>query len=701
MTPYPTTSPGQSVGCWRRPSHVSDSQNTVKVHQCLFGYEDGHRLLASSIKLPTDAASALLPLSDLAPGVSLAHVEGYWTGIPLPTARSYALMRTWPAPEMPRPGCVWSHALLISFAEIARFVDLVSLGPLTLRPDAPGHFDVYREPQVVDPAMMRMTTQNYAGRSQGVSARDGLRLLRAVYGETRASIVEGRPGVLDDAVLALWSQQWPRLRRAFAFRTAGSLIEDTSSGIRFDLRVVGVTGNRAGELPPTVATSEAEAWESAALEDLRSDEPTEFRRFLWRYGSDLRASRERFQLLAELYTMTRVSMLTGGHLETALQRVAFALPSLDEGRTLKEDLVSGGRSVHSLMPRSDTLEIIDFFVRHPESNSLPQSAIDVGPELRESWRTRPEAVLHLAEQVASSESALAELVLDSLTEMADPLTLFASTEGHVHLRERLLRRRPSLLLADGLVGVPQPELLRLLALAPDEPSFVSDLVRNLLRLNDAAVARVMLQRFPHQTVHAIAGALQLEIEQDGPGVPSVWLDALTDHRQEIIQSGLIGRAKTTRLLAAFASVLGHDSPEALSVEPRVWSEALRRTRDDVVNREQQVFLAFLLAVALHSPTSGSELLFEHAFEPVHTALWHSRFAREATAILVRHLPDLGWWDQWDTCRRLRLAVVGAYVTGNLRAQSFKRLTEDPWLWQLLVDVADESGPGRRFIKKGK
>src|ERR1041385_2763925 len=118
------------------------SQN-ISLHQCLFGYDDGHRLLAASTNLAAEALSQLLPLTDLAPGLNFASLKSYWTGIPIPSMKAYALIRTWPAPEMPRPGCVWSHVLLIAFADIPRFVTLRALAECTSRPQLAIGFSSY------------------------------------------------------------------------------------------------------------------------------------------------------------------------------------------------------------------------------------------------------------------------------------------------------------------------------------------------------------------------------------------------------------------------------------------------------------------------------------------------------------------------------------------------------------------------------
>src|SRR6266446_4309451 len=115
---------------------MASSHSTITIHQCVFGYNDGHRLLAASSHLLPDTLSLLLLLSDLAPGVFFGSAEGYWTGVPLPSVKAYMLARTWPAPELPRPGCVWTHSLLIGFTELAALEDVSGLNSLFQRPRA-------------------------------------------------------------------------------------------------------------------------------------------------------------------------------------------------------------------------------------------------------------------------------------------------------------------------------------------------------------------------------------------------------------------------------------------------------------------------------------------------------------------------------------------------------------------------------------
>src|SRR6267378_2838557 len=86
------------------------------LHHMLHGYEDGHRLLASSLPrdlaISPEAQRALLILSDVSGPSAGEEFEGYFTGYRVDD-RWYAFARTWRAPEMSRPGCVWTHTLLL------------------------------------------------------------------------------------------------------------------------------------------------------------------------------------------------------------------------------------------------------------------------------------------------------------------------------------------------------------------------------------------------------------------------------------------------------------------------------------------------------------------------------------------------------------------------------------------------------------
>ncbi|MGH8667450.1 MAG: hypothetical protein ACREUX_24610, partial [Burkholderiales bacterium] len=70
-----------------------------------------------SLRLKPRDAKTVLVLSDIASSGLRIASDGYLTGYPLPDSGYYALARTWSATEIKRPGAVWTHTLLIEFAD--------------------------------------------------------------------------------------------------------------------------------------------------------------------------------------------------------------------------------------------------------------------------------------------------------------------------------------------------------------------------------------------------------------------------------------------------------------------------------------------------------------------------------------------------------------------------------------------------------
>lgn len=106
------------------------------IHQTLHGYNQGHTLLASSLALPSVDDDVLKVMSDWT-GYS-GDVNGdssYIMGYQLPDGKYYAIAKSWYADEMPRPGCVWTHTLLVDLEQLDSNFDFRQLFSLFKRPE--------------------------------------------------------------------------------------------------------------------------------------------------------------------------------------------------------------------------------------------------------------------------------------------------------------------------------------------------------------------------------------------------------------------------------------------------------------------------------------------------------------------------------------------------------------------------------------
>jgi hypothetical protein len=90
----------------------------VTIQQTLHGYSNGHHLLASSILLSDEAKRKMDMLSDFSNTEISEEFNSYYTGYFLEKERLIVFAKTWYAYEMTRPGCVWTHSLLIRLEDL-------------------------------------------------------------------------------------------------------------------------------------------------------------------------------------------------------------------------------------------------------------------------------------------------------------------------------------------------------------------------------------------------------------------------------------------------------------------------------------------------------------------------------------------------------------------------------------------------------
>jgi len=107
----------------------------MKIHQTLHGYSEGHILLASSISTLTQRdRKKMAVLSDWDEYARKEDDSSYITAYPLPDSPYYVIAKTWYANEMERPGCVWTHSLLLDISEGSDFFDYRALFFAFVRP---------------------------------------------------------------------------------------------------------------------------------------------------------------------------------------------------------------------------------------------------------------------------------------------------------------------------------------------------------------------------------------------------------------------------------------------------------------------------------------------------------------------------------------------------------------------------------------
>ena len=651
----------------------------MKFDQCLFGYDDGHRLLASSIPLGAET-SLLTELSDLAPGTVFNRTNGYWTGLPVPTLGCYVLMRTWPAPEMPRPGCVWSHALLIPLALFESLDDLSALRSFAVRPTGLADKERYREALSLDLLELKGDSAPF---DSGVVNQ----ILLSLYDASATKSVEiGLPGQLDAPLFAVWSQQWPRLRRNLRFRTSVSRGSSSLSATRFDV---------TAELGPASGVMLSDSWQAtpwlvAASTDVAKGPKGTLRSFLWHYGKDVKRQRGSF------LPLTRIKLIEQENDRDSavelIELVTQSFPTPHDAQRLKQDLVDGVL-VPATQPR-----VLEWLLSEEAKCALfPAPSATSLDRLRELWPERSNEMLSLLEAAIGTDDSLGKALVKCLLDSTDEALIWLITAGSLKLQIRLTQAKPHLLLEDWVLDLKPSALARLVTSVHDQISSFESMIPHFLVCNDSLLVDVFFEYFRVETTRQVL----LSMKQERHLVANVWWQALRRAPEVLLQADVIGSISHSSQLYAIAEVLDWRVPHDAAHIVQLWNVAFTHVINDLSVERTDKLQCLSIKIAIAGGGSGGMELIEQTYNRIHDQLMNSRLADSAKEMLWDVMADAGWLKAWDTALRFRLTIAGAYVRNQWSPLSYARLAPTKKERKLLAEAASEIQDGDVYAEAAR
>ncbi|UPK12183.1 hypothetical protein IVA93_02870 [Bradyrhizobium sp. 155] len=640
------------------------------VQQTLHGYGEGHRLLAGSVSLPPRDMRTMLILSDSSGSGVKLPADGYLTGYPLAESAKYVLARTWPAPEMKRPGCVWTHSVIIDFADVAALCSASTIVRLFMRPEAEPRDMYERALTIVD------TTPPERGRLDPEIAAE---LVGALYGSPNSKIVGGLDvGLNEEIVLRTWMQQWPRLRRSFRFCTF-TATDRSSPSEPFDLQVVA----NASSIPKLRVANLVSPDETSRMpelgplvEDLLDPDVDGLRRFLRESGVEVSEGRGAMRPLCTIFAFVGGRMPTA---ETALD----ALDRLDRSRasTARRRIVRRlAQDIGSVSDSSFRMVVDEVRADREFDEAL---AARVGAEL---WRREPASFVGtLAEPIplsAATNAALREMEAGELVRGISRDPTVAS---------EIARRREDLLVIEEFWTIPGIDIEKIVASCEDR----SEGVVSSLMSSGASVSRSAIQQFQARPI-----IRALEKSGSGLGRDRVepWLRAVRDQIHDLI--GAL-RHRELKFAPSMSELSNASGPDDVSCDERgdPWLDAASAPAGELTAEEDAHLCAFLLARGLGRQSNHPAALMRLSLGKVHRALALDRMPQDGWRLLRNRLSFVMPWQEWDRCWRVRSAVAAKFVDGNLDTADFVNLVDDPELWwQVASDVSHVWG-GWKYLKQ--
>lgn len=648
----------------------------MKFEHCLFGYDDGHRLLASSLPLGNEI-SLLTELSDLAPGTVFGNSKGYWTGVPVPSIGCYALMFTWPAPEMSRPGCVWTHALFIKPALFECLDDLLILKSLFVRPNGINNLVFYKQPLNIN---IEVFSANDEPSVNNVIVQD---LIFSLYERNNKQIDVDTPGEIDGALFAVWSQQWPRLRRNLRFQTAVSIVSQTSRSARFDVSVSLAKSNK----PNSSFKDYDSNWVIAAVDDISNrfnSSKGELRDFLWAYGQDVQRQRGSFRPLVEINIFNKRCQNDGA--EALIDLVIEAFPESNNGVRLKQDLMDGR------LAGFVQAELIRLIITNDlsEKNGFPiltESGID---NLSNFWPVRSEEIFKLIDSLIFSGESSWTRVLEGIIDFIQTVDFWVLSNGYSRVREYVIKNRPDFLIHLHK-QLDTESLNTLIPFVTIELAEVSDFITYAIKRNNADLVNILFKKCSEDISEQIIKSL----DNNDINISSVWVQGLIRRPEFLLRAKVLNLVSRKSLLYMLADSLGWLSSSVKNAGIAPWREVIYAI-DDLSESESEIFDCFLISLAIISNDGEGLRFVELAYDKIHSKMLRSKLSLRGEEFLSPFLPDLGWFSNWDLAHRFSLAITKAYVRHNWPTGSYVALAKDKKGRKMLSEAASSIDGAQKY-----
>jgi hypothetical protein len=686
---------------------IMTSTQDINIQQTLHGYKNGHGLISSSLKLSSESLRAMLVLSDMSGASMVKGFDSYLTGYPLLDDGFYALAKTWHAPEMNRPGCVWTHTLLIKNSDLAKIKDLSLLLNLFKRPGVPIEADLYQ-------GKLRLNDYgSYSNKGLGnLNLVDYEELVESIYvSHGSAYLFASDAAIYERVVFDVWSQQWPRLRRNFSFCT-GSICDRNSSARTFDLQIMPLQKKReiSGKITIDEKMRNSLSGRSDLLEivveDLLGKSEDSFRKFLWDYGADIENSKAALLPLTEIYKYSK-------ELDVDYSKSEKIINILGEKFNEKTDAAQLKKSIFDLFCDFDSVnckKTDEMFLYHlaqtPYQDSFDGGKIGIDEKIANLWKEDKGETLDFISGLLSLElNSHGQSLVKSFSAVIELSDIDFISNEKPHILYVLASLKPSLLADSRLWGVMVENQLSLLSEAIQggrlEVKSHFDIFSAILDSGADVCASELVDIFGVPAIGFYLQWFDLRKKPVLAKVTSGWDREIKSNLSVAIdwignKSGL-----KDETVAFFLSFLSPREIEVKMIASNVLLSFSGRGFGTLSPRDLCNIRSFFLCLGFYGVGDKPYVFISESFQEVHNAAKENRLSSANWRPLEKYLPELGWWREWDKCERLRRGLANVFFENNWPVEYFLYAIRDKKTFEEIISFLKRKSWGRKFLQKIK
>lgn len=666
--------------------------NKIILNQALHGYDHGHGLIESSIQISSDAKRNLMIMSDMSGSSMLDGFEEYITGYPVKEMNLYALAKTWNAPEMKRPGCVWTHTLLINFTDLIKLENISTLLKLFRKPSDDTFFNFYSQPLEI---VIEGNTNN-----ANIISNNNLdsafikEIIFQLYKSNNSVLIQSQDALkYESIILSIWLQQWPRLKRNFTFCT-GSIAPRSLNNKLLDIQVIPFNNDRSIKekdkiviLNPVYNPNTLKSnWVDLIYNDLiiSSDKLKQFFNY---FGADVREERSALVSLVEIYMLLNSN--NNVKINELIKTFSDYFPQPTDAFTLKKSVLSDQNAASPLYFTSYNEELVLFELAKTEFyKSFDFKNLEFGERFQKLFRNSPKSVLNILDKLISSDiNPNGEIVLKAIAQIIKGNELELLNQNYRKLLLVFIFFNPELAYYKKFWEVGDSEQNENLSTLLKASNVNWQKVFGCILEMDIRIDKEIIFNSEFNIVSIILDLVNKTAIKD---LSYYWLDVLKDKPEEIlkwINESSIFKGEIFRLIP---QILNPNSQLIFSTDINSWLKLVDQSHAMINHNDKIKFKAFILAVSFNLTNEAVMKLISYSFEDVYKAALDSNLDYSSWKSLEVHTKPLPFWKEWDKCKKLRNALIDKFFENRWSINLLYKIFSDKEILQKMISKYEKS-----------
>jgi hypothetical protein len=671
----------------------------IIIQQTLHGYKNGHKLLSSSTDLSDIEKRTMLMFSDYSGSGIESGFLSYVTGYPLQSSKFYVFAKTWYAKEMTRPGCVWTHSLLIDFTDLWGVKNMKVLLDFFKRPESSTEFSGYSQALLLN-SSEQFLPNDLTDIFYNISCE--------LYGNSdKGLVVLGNSSTqFETEVLQIWNYQWPRMKRSFTFST-GSLSLRKYEGLPFDIQILPYKRERV------ISFSENETFKIIDSQNIQCKNDwianyknldfKELQQFMVKYGSDVLGNRANFiSLLSSFEIVKSLNSLNVDQIEKFF-KINFSDPT--QAKVFKTFIID----YYFKNSKKEKFSLVQLLISHKSFSNVQWDFSKIIRQLWQNHQVNQGEIINLINQLI--EKKFENDVLLILRDL-DPFIWIQSNLNTAYYI-KLLDVTPELEMNPYFwtVGLEIQEQWYQ-ALQQRNTTNWSNVINAMLEANSDLFAKSVYEHLGQKALPVLVGWLM----SGDRFLPSEWKYIIREN-QESFFFALTKEKNINSPLLKLALEIFLPLDELWKTIPVQLIEffliTLNKTK---IEPESTGFYTFFITASYTNNLSDPIYINNLIFQTLHDRLqdnyidfnsWERfkwNMGRDVYGLIEQNyfskiFNDRNSIPDWDNCEFLRRAMVVTFLKYNWDPSNIAYAVRDRSTFEKIVDFAIQTNEGYKLVKQ--